>query len=162
MLWPYLLVAGAGIGVGLYWRGRRDPATDTTDTVVATVAQPRIYRRLDLITVRCDELHPGSPAPTGYLARRYAVRDLKALRRHGWGSTDHVNMCYRHNSGDIELRKLHVVCRYGDCGERDVLRADNIASEFSRLQAAGWVNVAATDEVLCPFHSGARPPQARW
>lgn len=157
-IWSYLVVTGIAAGVGWYWRGRRD----TTMTEVATAPQPHVFRRLDLVTVRCDEHHPNGPLPAGYLARRYTSRDVRELRRHGWGSTDHINMCYRHNAGDADLRKVHVVCRFGDCGERDVLRMDNINSEFHRLRSIGWVNAVDTDDVLCPIHSGARPPQNRW
>lgn len=162
--WSYLVLAAVGVAI-LYSRRKTRPtsADDSLEPAVAEEPTPTVpvLRRLDVVTVRCEHLdhHPGH-APTAVLTRAHSSRDLRALRRLGWGGGDHTCLCRYHNPAvQVPLDKIHVLCDAG-CGERDVLRTSDPESEFGRLAARGWIN---TDEgaVWCPYCSGNRD-RPRW
>lgn len=160
--WSYVVLAGVAAGV-LYFRRNTPPASENRELVVVDEPSPSgpTLRRLDVVTVRCEHLdhHPGY-APKAVLTRAHSSRDLRALRRLGWGGDDHTSSCRYHNpAGQTPLDKVHVLCDAG-CGERDVLRTSDVEAEFGRLAGRGWTN---TDEgaVWCPYCSGNRD-RPRW
>lgn len=160
--WGYVAVVVLAAGVLYYHRRTRSTSeNDVREPVEEPTPAGPVLRRLDIVTVRCEHLdhHPGH-APTATLTRANSSRDLRALRRLGWGGGDRMSVCRYHNpAGQTPLDKIHVVCDAG-CGERDVLLTSDVESAFGRLAGCGWTN---TDEgaVWCPYCSGNRD-RPRW
>jgi hypothetical protein len=161
-LWSYVALAAVGAGF-LYYRRKARPteATEAPTSVEEPNPAGPVLRRVDTVTMRCEHLdhHPGH-APTAVLTRAHSSRDLRALRRLGWGGSDHMSVCRYHNpAGQTPLDKVHVLCDAG-CGERDVLAADDAESAFGRLAGRGWTNTD-TGATWCPYCSGKRD-RPRW
>jgi len=161
--WGYL-AALAVAGGYLYWRRKNRSTSTNTETKVPEMAEPvaPVMRRLDIVVVRCEHLdhHPGY-APTAPLTRENSSRDVRALRRLGWGGSDHSNLCHYHNPGaGVPLDKVHVLCDMPNCGERDVLRTSDLESAFGRLAGKGWVNTDS-GATWCLYCSGRRD-RPRW
>lgn len=156
--WGYLTLGALGIGGGVLWRRFR------TRHPVAPRPDRPAYRRLDVVTITCEHLdHHYNQIPTATVGLANLVRDVRALRRLGWGGNDHTNVCRYHNPDSyIPLDKLHVACSSDtNCGERDTISTEYGGGGFGKLRNAGWVNVVGTADVACPYCSGRRR-RPRW
>jgi hypothetical protein len=155
-IWGYLVLGAVGIGGGIVWLRHRNHDRNPH-------AEPRQrYRRLDTVQITCEHLDHRDRVPTATVALADLVRDIRVLRRLGWGGNTHTNICYYHNPDQhVPLDALHVVCSNDTCGERATIATGYGSGGFGQLRNLGWVNLADTADAVCPYCSGRRP-RPKW